>query len=302
MSGRRNQSRQTFEQSVLNAPIDPKVEYQKLFDLFYSGEGMPKGIKPKKAMYERAKENFYKFNFRGTCCSIDEFNKNCGFSFERDPSDFNIECLVLLCEYIKNIYSGLIGAFYSGAPAWAIPVDPPLGDQFLISQVEQVMGKLGYIEAPHKDLLSSSFSWVVYYKNTTEAQVIATMDWVPQDISAAILVYQQYTQHRYLEEKRNILTSLARFLEPRRRMLSSGLREFTDNLFFLFNNLNIRHNNTSPADTKNFNKVIADMSPAELGCWYDIIHKMCIFAIFYLDSLTINKNIKELKRKIQNIK
>lgn len=54
---------------------------------------------------------FVRLPFRGTCVSLDDFDDFYGYSFEKNPSNFDIEYLVSFCEYSYNLrflYKGII--------------------------------------------------------------------------------------------------------------------------------------------------------------------------------------------------
>ena len=76
---------------------------------------------------------------------------------------------------------------------------------------------------------------------------------------------------------------------------------FSSDLFYLLNNMNIRHNNIDP-DSINYKKWVADMSEQELEEWYDRTYDMCLYAFMTLDQDDHCKKIKELKQQLGNKK
>ena len=91
-----------FAQILKDAQIDIKMEYQKLYGMLYDRSIQISNMNRISA-YDELSERFIDFYFRGTCLSIDEFNKMHGFHFEKEPSDFNIDHLESMCEYIYNM-------------------------------------------------------------------------------------------------------------------------------------------------------------------------------------------------------
>ena len=94
--------RRNFAQILKDAKIDIKAEYQKLYGLLYD-RSIQVSNANRISVYDELSERFIGFYFRGTCLSIDEFDTIHGFHFEKAPVDFNIDKLILLCEYIENM-------------------------------------------------------------------------------------------------------------------------------------------------------------------------------------------------------
>lgn len=59
-------------------------------------------------------------------------------------------------------------------------------------------------------------------------------------------------------------------LEPKRNVLKGINQSLERNIFFMLNNLNLRHNNCAEGD-KNYKKAVASMTPMDLEHWYDVL-------------------------------
>lgn len=70
--------------------------------LFYT-----KDPRDEKSVADIIAQSFLDFNFRGTCLTLEEFNKVHDFHFEQAPEDFDIDYLINFCEYIFNFISHL---------------------------------------------------------------------------------------------------------------------------------------------------------------------------------------------------
>lgn len=70
-----------------------------------------------------------------------------------------------------------------------------------------------------------------------------------QDNSLAynVIEYNHFQLQGDIEKKKAILLSIGADLEPKRKELSDLNKELEDNIFFMLNNLNIRHNNRKKA-------------------------------------------------------
>ena len=91
-----------FSQVLKNASIDLRREYDRLYGMFCVQKyqdmvGIGSSLRDYCATY------FAQLPFRGTCVSLDDFDDFYGYSFEKNPSNFNIEYLVSFCEYSYNL-------------------------------------------------------------------------------------------------------------------------------------------------------------------------------------------------------
>ena len=84
-------------------------------------------------------------------------------------------------------------------------------------------------------------------------EAIAVSEIVAPEISYKVLEYNHYTMKGDIARKRETLRILADKLEPRRIELAAINKELANNVFFMFNNMNIRHNNCAEGD-KNYKK------------------------------------------------
>lgn len=101
-----------------------------------------------------------------------------------------------------------------------------------------------------------------------------------------------------LEQKKQTLLIFADLLEPKRNDLESVDRQFTSDLFYAFNNFNIRHNNVDSTGKK-YKKPIADLKKAQLEQWYDEIYQMCLLAFMRLEHIDRKKKFDVLKTQIE---
>ena len=102
-----------------------------------------------------------------------------------------------------------------------------------------------------------------------------------------------------LDIKRSTIIALADKLEPQRKTLGQINSSLESDLFFLLNNINLRHNNSDPAGGKKYHPVVAGMSNDELEKWYDEIYQMCLLAFLELDNADRKDKINKLKQDIQ---
>lgn len=234
--------RQNFAQILKDAKIDIKVEYQKLYGMLYD-RSIPVSNTNRISVYDELSTYFIAFCFRGTCLSLDEFNDLHGFHFEKDPTNFNIDHLISLCEYIENLliaYQCVPLSYpygYGNMPTKLIDV------QFYLQQISQVIEKIGYMQAKQNDL-------TIFVEKDPAAIAVAEGEFIPESLSYRLISYNHYSMKGNLAEKKTTLLDLANLLEPQRTNLERIDKTFSSDLFYTFNNFHIRHNNIDQLGTK----------------------------------------------------
>lgn len=231
--------RRNFAQILQNANIDIKLEYQKLYGLLYD-RSIQISTTNRISVYDELSERFISFPFRGTCLSIEEFNDQHEIQFEREPDDFTIDNLICLCEYMYNLLmayqmaQGSLG--YGLSPIAATPINI----QFLLMQINQVVEQIGYMHASENGV-------TIFVEKSPAAIAVAESELIPDNLSYKLISYNHYAMKGNLEGKKTVLLQLASVLEAKRQELHNANRTLENDLFYIFNNLNIRHNNIDPA-------------------------------------------------------
>ena len=283
--------RRNFAQILKDAKIDVKVEYQKLYGMLYDRSIQVSNTSWISA-YDEFSTYFIAFHFRGTCLSLDEFNDLHGFHFEKDPTNFNIDHLISLCEYIENLlmaYQCVPLSYpygYGNMPTKLINV------QFYLQQISQVIEKIGYMQAEQNGL-------TIFVEKDTAAIAVAESEFIPESLSYRLISYNHYSMKGNLAEKKATLLDLANLLEPQRINLERIDKTFARDLFYAFNNFHIRHNNADPQSPK-FKKPIGDLAKEQLEFWYDEVYQMCLLAILRLEHADRKKTFEALKSEIEN--
>jgi cell division protein ZapA (FtsZ GTPase activity inhibitor) len=120
---------------------------------------------------------------------------------------------------------------------------------------------------------------------------------VDSNAAERIIEYNHLLYKGNIESKRDVLLTLANKIESQRSKLKEINREIETNVFFLLNNINIRHENVAP-DSKNYKEYVANMGQKELEEWYDDTYYLALISLALLDNVERNKRIDELKKKI----
>ena len=260
--------RRNFAQILKEAKIDIKSEYKKLYGMLFDRTIQ---VSPSKwiSAYDELSSHFLEFYFRGTCLSLEEFDDINGFHFDKEPEPFNIDNLIMLCEYIQNMLMG----YQSTSAAGYLPT---INVQFYWMQISRVIEEVGYMP-----LRQDGF--VTFVEKSPAAISVAENEQIPQEISYKVFSYNHHSMKGNLQEKKNTILKLAELLEAKRPQLSKVDSGFCNDLFYLFNNLNLRHNNIDPSMKGKFKQAVAEMSPEELEHWYDETYQMCLLAFLRLE-------------------
>lgn len=135
---------------------------------------------------------------------------------------------------------------------------------------------------------------LVVEKNAAASSVAELVD---EELAYSIISYNHFLLKGNIDEKRKILLKLANEIEPRRHELEKITYKLADNIFFMLNNLNIRHNNRSAGD-KNYKEYVTKMSKKKLEEWYDEVYQEILLANLLLDDESRKIKIEELRRNI----
>lgn len=283
--------RRNFAQILKDAKIDIKVEYQKLYGMLYD-RSIQVSNTNRISVYDELSTYFIAFHFRGTCLSLDEFNDLHGFHFEKDPTNFNIDHLISLCEYIENLliaYQCVSLSYpyeYGNMPTNLINV------QFYLQQISQVIEKIGYMQVGQNGL-------TIFVEKDPAAIAVAESEFIPESLSYRLISYNHYSMKGNLAEKKATLLDFANLLEPQRTNLERIDRTFASDLFYAFNNFHIRHNNADTQSPK-FKEPIGALSKEQLEFWYDEVYQMCLLAVLRLEHVGRKKTFEALKSEIES--
>lgn len=129
-------------------------------------------------------------------------------------------------------------------------------------------------------------------------EVTAVAEIVEHDLAIDVIRYNHRSLQGDLDLKKGILLSIGSELEPRRKEIQSIDSQLADDIFFMLNNINIRHNNRSKKDKSKYKEYVAKMTKSKLEKWYDELYQMMLLAFLLLDNINRKTQVKELKEKI----
>lgn len=156
--------------------------------------------------------------------------------------------------------------------------------------------------------LTSFLDWLNYEAKTFNKQgrvlivhknapATAVAEIVEADLAYQIIQYNHHTLQGDIEAKKTILLALGSELEPKRKLMEARTKTLTDGIFFMLNNLDLRHNNRSKKD-KNYKEAMANMRKNKLEQWYDELYQMMLLAFLELEQSDRELKITELKQHV----
>ena len=90
---------------------------------------------------------------------------------------------------------------------------------------------------------------------------------------------------------------MAGILEGKQARLNQVNPTLKKDLFYIFNNFNIRHNNCDN-QSKDYKQAIATMDKQELENWYDETYQMCLLAFMELEQADRKPKFDAIKAEI----
>lgn len=202
------------------------------------------------------------------------------------PNSFsnNMDDIIKGLEYYINILR-LVTVNFSRNLNISYPSAYPM----LLKNIDILLEHLNYEE----QVFAQDEKVILVPKNPAATAVAEITD--KEHIAFAILKYNHNSLRGDLEGKRQLLLSIANEYEP---LLTNPIDGFTDyfkKATFLLNNLNLRHNNKSGKDKKQF---VVDMPNKELEKWYDELYQLLLFCVLIKDNVKRKKEIDDLVKKI----
>lgn len=162
----------------------------------------------------------------------------------------------------------------------------------LLKNIDILLEHLNY----EKKVFAQDEKVILVPKNPAATAVAEITD--KEHIAFAILKYNHNSLRGDLEGKRQLLLSIANEYEPLLKNPIDGFTDYFKKATFLLNNLNLRHNNKSGKDKKQF---VVDMPNKELEKWYDELYQLLLFCVLIKDNVKRKKEIEDLVKKLINL-
>lgn len=278
--------RRNFVDILNSAKINYKNEYNKLYQIMYVNE-YPLNSFGKSTLHEYLDSIFSRFWFAKTYLSLTEFDTINGFDFpDSNQQDITFDDLILIIEYFMNMMIGYKNIKYSVLTTRLL-----VDEDFIIQHLHRVTDAIGY-KVVSRDGLS------VLVEKDAVVTAVAESELIPEEISYRLITYNHHSMRGNLEDKKAIILQLANLLEGKQAKLSRVNSSLKNDLFYLFNNFNIRHNNCD-RQSKDYKPGIASMDKQELENWYDETYQMCLLAFMELEQADRKPKFDAIKTEIE---
>ncbi|GMO38239.1 MAG: hypothetical protein Ta2B_17950 [Termitinemataceae bacterium] len=270
---------------ILESSIDIDREIKTIWDLFNSCtitvvDPYKLSDKEKYTQYTICeyvnKYSFSDWKMRNTCISCEDMAERLGIKNIIPAKECKSEeKIIIRLEYIVNVVSRCIYAVKKESKH-----EHSQEFDILYDNTQKLIEQLSYtiiqIEENEKYILVKKNAFAEYAASIVDDQN-----------AKKILNYNHYSYKGNTEEKRSVLLSLSNIIEHREEELIRIDRKIRNNLFFLLNNLNIRHNNEDQ---------IKVLSSNELENWYDDTYRLELLSLALLDNVERNGRIVDLKK------
>ena len=247
--------------------FNPSTEFDTLCILLSNG------------LLEELNHKFLNYQNRRTFIDFDEFLKFC-----LSQADNELEKLFIFAELLNDMLS---------------IINP--NHPFLRNDVYAVRENINRVLdlSNHEFLTLESGRQIIVEKNVYASEVSQIVSETSIQDAIKVLEYNHFANKGNIERKREILKSLADYLEPLRSEINASeeLKEVlkvnnkkiisVEKLFEMYNQFGLRHNNTE--------QYHLGMSEAEIEQWYDDIYTATLFVILSLNEAQILSRLNKLK-------
>lgn len=235
-------------------------------------------------------QNFRLWKKRGSYISFKEVRQQTGFKVDAQRGIYTNTVgmgeYFLFCEMVGNILKDLYG---TAQVLMSEGINHQIKD--ITHTIKAVLERTGF------EWRNINDEWMIVEKNAVS---LAVADTVEPELADAIIEYNHYLLRGDLIRKQELLKKLADALEPRRSELCSLKKQETEDFFFMVNNMNVRHNNCDPADSKKYNRTFAMLSQEDKESWYDRIYEQALALYVSLEQKVRSNEIKAFKTSMTN--
>ena len=234
--------------------------------------------------------NFNRFSKMGPFISFDDLLKH--VSEQTSNED---ELLILICEMLLlliNEYIHTIAVNNSDVYIFSYSDETEVDLKHLEIHIFEVVDRIH-----HKIIYTDDdYSFIIIPKEKKSIQAAEIVACTDEDIALKILEYKHFSTT--VDDKENILISIAKYMEDKRVELTESLKEdnlyiqrnnkivLVDQMFEMFNTLHIRHNNRKQY-----------IKESQREQWYDNTYNTILTVIIIDEHAKINKEFKRLKEE-----
>lgn len=237
---------------------------------------------------QEIEKHFRKWDRKDNYASFTELRSAVGFEVKYTNKEarflalnVTMEDFFAYCEMLLNVVFGLGGALPREiATAFSPIIDIIRADIAKLNHEIHVTGDKGYLIVQ------------------SDAAASSVADITPVDTGDAFIKYNHYLLKGDINKKRDLLKRIDLDLEPKRKRQHkpSSSSAIEDDLSFLLNNMNIRHNNADPSNVKYYNPEYSHLSNQEIEYWYDETYQLALLVYLAIDNESRTEKVKALKQ------
>ena len=233
-------------------------------------------------------DGFSKWKNRGRCVDLNDFLSLLDYDNLWEKAKTNVEDLFLLIEIIYNFWH--IADNYTNI--WREYSDNSRNFHLLKKIMDDCLAHYNY-----KGEYFPDAQQLIVIEDKPEATAVAEI--VDTEIGRKVLRYNHYMLKGDLETKKDILLALGADLEPKREQIRAIDKNVEDGIFYMLNNLHLRHNNKVEGD-RHYKLAVAKMDDQTLENWYDELYQMMLLAYLQMDQVDRNSKVRALKHTVNS--
>lgn len=228
---------------------------------------------------------------RGHCLDVDDFLEMTNYERIKWMSIcYEVESFLNLIELAYNF--------------WLLAMRKVASDK---SDKIKTMGNFYHLKDVLDDLLEQ-YNYTLFEDDSLQRilliedreDVTAVAEILPNSLSRKVVKYNHRALKGDLEQKKSIILMLGNEIESSRSELKNLNAKLEDDIFFLLNNFNIRHNNSENKKTKeSHRRYLASMSKDQVEDLYDDLYQLILIAILLLNNTSRTEKIQQLKISIK---
>lgn len=274
---------------ILQEKFDLYEELLRIHQLFDSICFVKGGVKPYTPEEVVDEYLFYNWKQRNRCVDIEDMKRILGINNIFRCKQIKIENAITYLEYVENVLY-LAWRYVESHDDFNY-----YSDYCILC--ENIDFFLDYFNLETKYFDKEEMALIV----EKDATVTAVAEIVPSELSLKVIKYNHYTLKGDIELKKEIILTLANNLEPKRKQIQNASSKVASDLFFLLNNLDLRHNNTDDSG-KNYHPYIAKMKKETIEEWYDEVYQLELLAFLLIDNEQRSRKIYDLKQELEKAK
>ncbi len=275
---------------IVAESIDMESEANRLVTMSSEEQVLVIDSYPYKTLFDYVDEYCFKeWEQRGHFVDVDDFLEALEYEDLKEEATHDVDALLTLIELIYNFWELSHNQFNDGEKGYRLQW---CGNYYHLKDVmDDVLGQYNHVA-----YINEEQECVLIVED--KAEVTAAAEIMPTPVLAVDVVrYNHRTLRGEVELKKKILLEMGAELEAKRKKLHAINSTLENDIFFMLNNLNIRHNNKGKGD-KNYKEYVAKMRKDRLEKWYDELYQMLLLAFLLMDNTKRVEKVKELKEKI----